>query len=103
MYRLHSSLRAAGIDSKILCDRKTIDSPHIQLQHSPRLAILEQMLKQITFRLGLNDIHLLGSFNIMQHKAYVNTDILHFHGTHSKFLKDWVYDRSNLTFVCPRR
>ena len=86
MYRLHSGLRAAGIDSKILCERKTTKSPHVQVfQHSPRLEILEKILRQTTSKLGLNNIHRLSSFKIKQHEAYVNTDILHFHGMHGGF------------------
>ena len=30
MYRLHSPMREAGIDSKILCEIKTTESPNVQ-------------------------------------------------------------------------
>jgi glycosyltransferase involved in cell wall biosynthesis len=87
MYRLHSGLRKAGIDSKILCERKTTDSPHVRvLQHKPRLEIVEKIIKQGTSRLGLNDIHRLSSFDIKQHEVYVDADILHFHGLHGGFI-----------------
>ena len=67
MYRLHSSLLEAGIDSKILCERKTTESPQVQVfQRSLSSKILEKLLKQITLRLGLNDIHRLSSFKLKQ-------------------------------------
>jgi len=39
-----TGLREAGIDSKILCDRKTTDSHVKEFQHRPRLEILEKVL-----------------------------------------------------------
>ena len=87
MYRLHSGMREAGIDSKVLCEIKTTESPHVQtLQHWPRLEKLEKLLRKITSRLGLNDIHRLSSFKIKQHKAYIDAEILHFHGLHGGFI-----------------
>lgn len=87
MYRLHTGLKRSGIDSKILCQRQHTDSADVQvLQHSPSVEILEKVLKQFTSRLGLNDIHRLSSFQIKQHPAYVDTDILHFHGIHGGFI-----------------
>ncbi len=83
MYRLHCSLSEAGIDSRILCERKTTDAPQIQVfQRSLSSKILEKLLQQITSRLGLNDIHRLSSFQLKQHEAYLDTDIVHFHGFH---------------------
>jgi hypothetical protein len=84
MYRLHSSLRRAGIDSEILCQRKTTDSPHVNL--IPRPHRTERIIKAFTSRLGLNDIHRISSFSIKHHEAYSRSDILHFHGTHSGFI-----------------
>ena len=84
MYRLHSSLIEAGIDSQILCERKTTESPQVQeFKRSPSSKILEKLLEQIiTLRLGLNDIQRLSSFKLKQHEAYLDTNILHFHGFH---------------------
>ena len=87
MSRLHLGLRKAGIDSQILCARKTSNSPDVQvLQPSFGVVKTEKLIKQITSRLGLNDIHRLSSFNINQHEAYKEADIIHFHGTHSGFI-----------------
>ena len=87
MSRLHSGLKEAGIDSKILCDRKTTDSPDVKVfQHRPRLEILEKVLRQTTSKLGLNEIHRLSSFKIKEHEAYIDADIVHFHGLHGGFV-----------------
>lgn len=86
MCRLNDSLRAAGVDSKILCQFKTTQSSHVQVLQRPQSEILDKILKQITSRLGLNDIHRISSFKIKQHKDYINTDIVHLHSTHSGFL-----------------
>ena len=87
MYRLHCGLREAGIDSKILCQRKSTESPHVQvLQRSPGVEILEKSLKQITSRFGLNDIHRFSSFKLKEHEACVDADIIHLHGVHGGFI-----------------
>ncbi len=87
MSRLHSGLRDAEIDSKILCRYKTTESPDVlTLQRFPRLEILEETLRPLISRLGLNDIHRVSTFKIKQHEAYVDTDLLHFHGTHGNFI-----------------
>lgn len=84
MFRIHSNLRMAGIDSKILCEIKTSTSPHVTvIQTWPRL---ERKIKQVTSKLGLNDIHRVSSFRIKQHKSYLEADILNFHGIHSEFI-----------------
>lgn len=87
MYRLHLALKEAGIDSKILCEKKTSDSPNISvIKRSKWEKIADKLLEQMTSRLGLNDIHRVSSFGIKQNKVYQEADILHFHGTHSGFI-----------------
>ncbi len=87
MSRLHSSLSAAGIHSKILCKTKTSESPDVlTLRRFPRLEIIEKILRIPSSRIGLNDIHRISTFKIQQHEAYVNTDLLHIHGTHGNFM-----------------
>ncbi len=81
MYRLHSKVREIGIDSKILCQHKTTESPQVRVfQPSLFFKILDKFLQQITSRLGLNDIHRLSSFKLKHHEAYSDADIVHFHG-----------------------
>jgi glycosyltransferase involved in cell wall biosynthesis len=83
MNRLHIGLKAAGIDSKILCIRKTTDSPD-SIRYSPNRFIekIENGLKRSTANLGLHDIHRLNSFLIRFHPAYRKADVIHIHGTH---------------------
>ncbi|MGV2828744.1 glycosyltransferase [Myxosarcina sp. GI1(2024)] len=81
MYRLHSSLLEASIDSKILCQHKTIQSLQIDVFQIPLVfKVLERLLQQITSRLGLNDIHRLSSFNLRKYQVYSDANIIHFHG-----------------------
>ncbi|MGH7392656.1 MAG: glycosyltransferase [Candidatus Rokuibacteriota bacterium] len=84
MHRLHVGLRRAGVDSQILCSLKTLDSPHTHVLQRPRL--VEALLKRVTSRLGLNDIHCVGSFGIRNHPAFRAADVVHIHGTHSGHL-----------------
>jgi glycosyltransferase involved in cell wall biosynthesis len=82
-YRLHQGLRQAGVDSKILCARKTLSSDDSVAL--PPMSRLEGHLRAITRRLGLNDIHSVRSFHIPAMNAYKEADILHYHGFRSRF------------------
>jgi glycosyltransferase involved in cell wall biosynthesis len=84
MFRLHSKLREAGIDSWIMCQRKSTDSPFVKVVPPPHR--IERRIRFFTSRLGLNDIHRLSSFKIKQQEVYKKADIIHFHGTHSGFI-----------------
>jgi glycosyltransferase involved in cell wall biosynthesis len=81
MYRLHSDLRKAGIESKILCDHKTTQSTHV-IKIPRWTKILDWPMKLLTLPLGLNDIHRVSSFLIKCYDAYIQAEILHFHGVH---------------------
>ncbi len=83
MNRLHLGLRKAGVNSKILCWSKTLNSS--ESIAIPRLPILESGLRKITSRLGLNDIHRLGTFMIKRNKAYLDADIINLHCIHGGF------------------
>jgi len=85
MYRLHHGLRRLGIGSKILCRNKQLtsaDSVSIPPSSLPRL---EYRLRQITSRLGLNDIHCLSTFKIKELREYEEADILNVHCIHGGF------------------
>ena len=83
MYRLHLGLKRAGFDSKILCAIKTLEtSDSIAI---PRLSRSESLLGKVTLRLGLNDIHCMGSFKIKDNKAYSDADILNLHSFRARF------------------
>jgi glycosyltransferase involved in cell wall biosynthesis len=80
-YRLHLGLRASGIDSRILCHKRGLDSS-IEIPRSPRL---ERLISQVSLRLGLNDVHCVGAFKIKKIPAYREADLLNFHGIHGQF------------------
>jgi glycosyltransferase involved in cell wall biosynthesis len=82
--RLHLGLREAGIDSRIACRTKTLKSPYIT--QVPRLPRLEFLLKRVTSRLGLNDIHLVSSFKVRQEQVYQSADVIDFQGIHTNTL-----------------
>jgi glycosyltransferase involved in cell wall biosynthesis len=84
MNRLHRALRRAGVDSKIMCERKTTASEHVTL--IPARYKIERFIRFFTSRLGLNDVHSISSFRIKRHKAYMEADILHFHGLLGGFI-----------------
>jgi glycosyltransferase involved in cell wall biosynthesis len=85
-HRLHLGLRKAGIESKILCKHKRLDSlDTIAFPQSNLLSKIEPQLKKITVKLGLNDIHCLSTFQLRRELAYLAPDILHIHGIHSGF------------------
>ncbi len=84
MYRLHTNLRKAGIDSRILCELKTSNSPYVDVKPLP--SRLESILGRFTSAVGLNDIHRISSWNLIKHPSFRKTDILNFHGIHSGFL-----------------
>jgi glycosyltransferase involved in cell wall biosynthesis len=46
---------------------------------------MERLLSRVTFRLGLNDVHCVGAFKIKNMPAYVEADLLNFHGIHGQF------------------
>lgn len=67
MHRLHLGLRKAGIDSQILCRLKTLGTSQniATIPRSISLKIAEKLLKEVvTSQIGLNDIHIINSFNI---------------------------------------
>jgi glycosyltransferase involved in cell wall biosynthesis len=80
-YRLYCGLRTAGVDVTFLCHQKTLSSSST----IPRLPRVERLISQLTSRVGLNDIHCIGSFKIKSLKTYLDADIIHFHGIHGQF------------------
>ncbi|MEM7230347.1 MAG: glycosyltransferase [Planctomycetota bacterium] len=84
MWRLHKGLQAKGVESTIACRKKLIDDDSIVLLPDPTR--LEGMLGRITWRLGLNDVHCLSSYQIPSMPAFRNADIVNIHGWHTNFL-----------------
>jgi len=86
MSRLHHGLKEAGVDSKILCHTKTLESSEsLPIPRPLVVKILEGGLRRVTSRFGLNDLHCIGSFLIRYLDAYREADILHFHCMHGGF------------------
>jgi glycosyltransferase involved in cell wall biosynthesis len=83
MHRLHTGLRHAGVNSKILCLKKTTDSPYsIKYAQNNVLRRIESRLKRIALKQGLNDTYLLNSFLMGRNPAFQRADVINIHGTH---------------------
>lgn len=82
-YRLHLGLQKAGVHSKILSALKTVDSPDT-VRVAPATKI-EHYIGAVTRRLGLNDIHNIGSFRIPRLPVFQQADILNFQGFRRHF------------------
>lgn len=87
MTRLSSGLRTAGIDSRILTKLSELDSPYTSvLAKSKTNGMLENGIEKITWRLGLNNLHVLNSSTIQNDYFFVNANLLNLHCIHSQFL-----------------
>ena len=82
-YRLHQGLLNQGIDSKLLVGSVKTDSDRVAVV-SRRYRIENQLIR-FTYRLGLNYINLVSSFDIPQHSFYKETDIINFHNLHTGY------------------
>ena len=83
MQRLHRSLLEQGVDSKILVVRTETNSPDVSRLPAIRRFSFEGRLRWVTSRIGLNDVHRLGSFFLHRHTFFQNADLVHFHCMHS--------------------
>ena len=83
MQRLHRTLLRLGVDSKILALQDEGAGPDVSRLPRIETLSLESRLRSITSRLGLNDVHRLGSFQLSRHTFFQNADLVHFHGMHS--------------------
>lgn len=86
MYRLHTGLRQAGIDSTILCSVKTTSSPNVlNFPRPTRWRVLEAGLRRIAQRVGLNDVHAVSAFAFKSQPVFQSADLLNFHGLHGNY------------------
>ena len=83
MHRLHRTLLRLGVDSKILALQDEGSGPDVSRLPRVEFLSLERRVRGVTSRLGLNDIHRLGSFWLDRHTFFQNADLVHFHGMHS--------------------
>lgn len=82
MKRLCSGLRNRGVDARILCRDKTQpDSVHI-----PGRRRTEKLLRYFTHPIGLNDLHLLSSFEVPGLPDFKDADLIDFHCLHHETL-----------------
>jgi len=75
-------LKNSGIECKILSAIKTLG-----LLNQKSLAHPDQRfgLRKSHQKLGLNNIHCVGSFKVSQNEFYLDADIINFHVIHSGF------------------
>lgn len=86
MYRLHSQLRTTGVDSKILCNIKTLNTQYSKpIRRSRFITKIEAQIRKLTSRVGLNDLHCISSFLLNSDKWFRETDIINVHGLHGGF------------------
>lgn len=81
-YRLHQSLLAQGVDSRLLVGFAKTSSDRVTAV--PRNSI-ENYSKRFTWRLGINYLQYISTFNITQHSFYKNTDVINFHNLHGDY------------------
>ena len=82
--RLVRGLRRAGADCRVLCGRKTMPEDP-RTAPVPRWRLLEALIRPVTRRLGLNDLHCVGSFGILRHPWFRRADLVHLHVLHSNY------------------
>src|SRR5262245_15828414 len=80
MNRLHYCLKQVVIQSKILNRVNILNSPDVTIiPRSRPIRKLESVLRRITWRAGLNDLHCLGTFRIKKMTEYLEADVFNFH------------------------
>ena len=81
-YRLHEGLLAQGINSRLLVGKEQTTSDRVAvIKRNP----IEKQLNSLTWRLGLNYINCLSTFDIPKHNFYKDADVLNFHNLHSGY------------------
>lgn len=79
MQRLRSGFISHGIDARVLC-REATRNDSVRMPSRPRL---ERWLGKIAARAGLNDIHLVSSFEVPKLKEFAEADLIDIHSLHS--------------------
>lgn len=81
MLRLQAGLRAAGVDSKILCRVKSREDS-VQLPPPSRF---ERLAGKVARRLGLNDVCRTSAFSLAESPDFLSADVLDIHCIHHDF------------------
>ncbi len=79
MLRLRSALARHGVDARVFC-RETTRADSVRMPARPRL---ERWLEKITSRAGLNDLHLVSSFDVPKLADFQHADLIDIHSLHS--------------------
>jgi glycosyltransferase involved in cell wall biosynthesis len=82
-HRLHQGLLAQNIDSKMLVELKKTKSDRIEIIQRKRNT--ENLTSRLAYRLGLNYINILSTFNITKHCFYQQSNILNLHNLHGDY------------------
>lgn len=82
-YRLHSSLRSHGHDSKLIVRTRSIDLPEIF--EIKRSSLISFIARNSTKLIGLNYVGILGTSSISKHPFFTESDILNFHNLHGGY------------------
>jgi glycosyltransferase involved in cell wall biosynthesis len=82
-WRLHQALRSAGADSILACRRRATDDPTVI--DLPRGGRVENLLGRASWRIGLNDVHCLGTFRLPRLDLFREADVIHLHGLHTNW------------------
>jgi glycosyltransferase involved in cell wall biosynthesis len=82
-YRLHQNLLASGIDSRLLVG--TVASSSDTIAATPNTQRIAKQFNRFAWRLGLNYVNILSTFDIHKHTFYQNADILNFHNIHNGY------------------
>lgn len=78
MNRLRDGLQSHGVEARILCK----DASQKNSVRMPSRPHVEKFLRRITRNIGLNDIHLLSSFDVPRMPEFAAADLIDIHCTH---------------------
>ena len=82
-YRLHQGLLAKGIDSRLLVEKVNTNSDRVAI--IPRKRNTENFTSRLSWRLGLNSLNIISTFDIPKHQFYQDADLLNFHNLHGEY------------------
>jgi glycosyltransferase involved in cell wall biosynthesis len=82
-YRLHSSLRSLGHDSRLMVRNRSLALPEIM--EIKRSSMVSFIARNSTKLIGLNYAGILGTASISKHPFFTQSDILNFHNLHGGY------------------
>lgn len=82
-YRLHQGLIAQSVNSRLLVGWAKTNSDRVAA--ISRKSRVENRLYRFTQNFGLNNLHLISSFDISKHHFYQEADVINFHNLHTGY------------------